>query len=220
MNDIVRPDFDNMPIGKLREYASHMQIALAKTATKAEIKEAILRKLEGRAAPMLASKEDKVPPGHARIILNEDSTPGSKNYPVVFNINGYVCTVPRGKEIIVPMRVLRALQDAKVKRLTQKSVQDEYGREIFQNSVVTVPSYPYQVLEMVPGPEPLTALEQQKKKTMGPRKRYRALFGRYPRPAELVRAIEKGFIKLDEEEELAASEAMLTVKETEDNKQE
>ena len=219
MNDIARPDFDEMPIGKLREYASHMQIALAKTATKQEIKQAILRKLEGKAAPMLAGQGDKVPPGHAKIIINEDPTPGSKNYPVVFNINGYVRTVPRGKEIIVPMRVVRALADAKVKRLSQKSVQDEYGREIYQNAVVTVPSYSYQVLDMTPGPEPLTALEQQKQRTQGPRKRYRQMFGRYPRPAELVRAIEKGFIKLDQDEELAVSDAIITVKE-ENNEQE
>lgn len=221
MNDIARPDFDNMPIGKLREYASHMQLALAKTATKEDIKQAIFRKLEGRAAPMLAGKEDKVPPGHARIIINEDATPGAKNYPIPFNINNYVCTVPRGKEVIVPMRVVRALRDAKVKRLTQKSVQDTYGREVFQNAVVTVPSYSFQVLESVEGPEPLTPLEQQKKKTMGPRKRYRQMFGRYPRPSELVRAIEKGFIKLDQEEELAGAEAMmLSNEETANNEQE
>lgn len=213
MNTIATPDFDSMPIGKLREYASHMQIALAKTATKEEIKQAILRKLEGRSAPLLASAADKVPPGHARIVINEDPTPGSKNYPVPFNINNYVCTVPRGKEVIVPLRVVRALKDAKVKRLTQKTVQDQYGRDVFQNAVVTVPSYPFQILELVPGPEPLTPLEQQKKKTMGPRKRYRAMFGRYPRPAELVRAIEKGFIQLDVEEELAASDAILVSKE-------
>lgn len=202
MNDIARPDFDNMPIGKLREYASHMQIPLAKTATKEDIKQAIMRKLEGRAAPLLASKDDKVPPGHAKIIINEDASPGAKNYPIVFNVNGYVCTVPRGKEIIVPQRVVRTLSDAKVKRIVQKSVQDQYGREVFQNTTVTVPSYAFQVLESNPGPEPLTPLEQQKQRTMGPRKRYRAMFGRYPRPAELQRAIEMGFIKLDRTEEL------------------
>lgn len=209
MNAIARPDFDTMPIGKLREYASHMQIALAKTATKQEIKDAILRKLEGKAAPLLAADVNKVPPGHAKIILNEDPTPGAKNYPVVFNINGYVCTIPRGKEVIVPMRVVRALADAKVKRLAQKTTQDQYGREIYQNTVVTVPSYPYQVLEMVPGPEPLTPLEQQKKRTQGPRQRYRAMFGRYPRPAELQRAIERGFIKLEQEEEFVLPDSML-----------
>lgn len=221
MNDIARPDFDSMPIGRLREYASHMQIALAKNATKSEIKEAILRKLEGRAAPLMAQDVGKVPPGHAKIIINEDPTPGSKNYPVVFNVNGYVCTVPRGKEIVVPMRIVRALADAKVKRLSQKAIQDEYGREIYQNTVVTVPSYPYQVLEMVPGPEPLTALEQQKRRTQGPRQRYRAMFGRYPRPAELVRAIERGFIKLHEDEELAVADQTLAVKEEQkENEQE
>lgn len=219
MNDIARPKFDEMKIGELREYASHMQIPLAKTATKEEIKQAIMRKLEGRAAPLLAKEGQKVPPGHAKIIINEDPTPGSKNFPIPFNINGYVCTVPRGKEIIVPMRVVRALQDAKVKRRSQKAVQDQYGREVFQDTVVTVPSYSFQVLESVPGPEPLTALEQQKKRTMGPRKKYRAMFGRYPRPAELVRAIEKGFIKLDQEEELEASTAMLLNKEEENNTQ-
>lgn len=219
MNTIARPDFDSMPIGKLREYASHSGIALSKTASKEDIKQAILRKLEGRAAPMLAGASDKVPPGHAKVILNEDPTPGAKNYPVVFNINGYVCTIPRGKEVIVPMRVVRALQDAKVKRKVQTTVQDNFGREVYRDSTVVVPSYPFQVLDITPGDEPLTALEQQKKKTMGPRKRYRQLFGRYPKPAELVRAIERGFIKLDAEEELAASDAMLISKE-ETNEQE
>lgn len=219
MTTIARPDFDNMPIGKLREYASHMQIALAKTASKEDIKQAIMRKLEGKAAPMLAGAEDRVPPGHARIIINEDPTPGAKNYPIPFNINGYVCTVPRGKEVIVPKRVVRALQDAKVKRLTQKSIQDQYGREVFQNAVVTVPSYSFQVLEFVDGPEPLTPLEAQKKRTMGPRKRYREMFGRYPRPAELVRAIERGFISLSEDEELTVSESMIVNKEDNTNQE-
>jgi hypothetical protein len=221
MNDIARPDYESMPIGKLREYASHMQIALAKTATKEEIKEAIYRKQAGRAGPILASKGDKVPPGHSLIIINEDANPGAKNFPIPFNINNYTCTVPRGKEVIVPNRVVRILRDATVKRLVQKTVQDQYGREVYQNAVVTVPSYSFQVLESAPGPEPLTPLEQQKQKTMGPRKRYRQMFGRYPRPAELVRAIEKGFIKLDQEEELAGVEAMMVTKEeTANNEQE
>lgn len=206
---IARPDFANMPIGKLREYASHMQIALAKTSTKEEIRQAIERKLAGRTATVLATVDGKVPPGHAKIIINEDATPGSKNFPIYMNINGYQCTIPRGKEVIVPMRVVRTLQDAKVKRLVQMETLDNYGRTIFQNSTVTTPSYPFQVLESVPGPEPLTALEIQNKKKEGPRKRYRALFGRYPRHAELNRAIEKGLITLDQEEQLAIPTAIL-----------
>lgn len=200
MNDIVSVDFDAMKISELREYAAHMRIPLAKTATKEEIKEAIKRKLAGRAAPVLAKQGDKVPPGHAKIIINEDPNPGSMQVPIYLNANGYVCTIPRGKEVIVPMRVVRVLQDAKVNRLVQKEVQDQYGRMVFQNTTVTVPSYPFQVLEVNPGPEPLTILEKQKLRSNGPRKRYAEMFGRYPRPAELRRAIEKGLIKLHEDE--------------------
>lgn len=200
MNDIVSVDFDSMKISELREYAAHMRIPLAKTATKEEIKEAIKRKLAGRAAPVLAKQGDKVPPGHAKIIINEDPNPGSMQVPIYLNANGYVCTIPRGKEVIVPMRVVRVLQDAKVNRLVQKEVQDQYGRMVFQNTTVTVPSYPFQILEVNPGPEPLTILEKQKLRSNGPRKRYAELFGRYPRPAELRRAIEKGLIKLHDDE--------------------
>jgi len=200
MNDIVSVDFDAMKISELREYAAHMRIPLAKTATKEEIKEAIKRKLAGRAAPVLAKQGDKVPPGHAKIIINEDPNPGSMQVPIYLNANGYVCTIPRGKEVIVPMRVVRVLQDAKVNRLVQKEVQDQYGRMVFQNTTVTVPSYPFQILEVNPGPEPLTILEKQKLRSNGPRKRYAELFGRYPRPAELRRALEKGLIKLHDDE--------------------
>ena len=208
-DSISRPDFAEMPIGKLREYASHMQIVLAKTATKEEIRKAIEQKLAGRSAVKYAAVDGKVPPGHAKIIINEDSTPGSKNFPIYMNINGYECTVPRGKEVIVPMRVVRTLNNAKVKRRSQMEVQDDYGRNVFKETTVTVPSYPFQVLEMTPGPEPLTALEISKKKTMGPRRRYRALFGHWPRGNELNRAIEKGLISLQDTEDLTAASAML-----------
>lgn len=208
-NEIARPDFADMPIGKLREYASHMQLPLAKTATKEEIRQAIEKKLAGRTAAVLASKDGKVPPGHAKIIINEDATPGSKNFPIYMNVNGYQCTIPRGKEVIVPMRIVRALTDAKVKRRSQMEVQDEYGRNIFRETTVTVPSYPWQLLDSTPGPEPLTALEISKQKSMGPRRRYRDLFGHWPRGNELNRAIEKGLISLQDDEELTTASAML-----------
>lgn len=200
MNDIARPNFEEMSIGHLREYAAHMQIPLAKTAKKEDIKEAILRKLQGRTSAVIAQRGDKVPPGHAKLIINEDPAPGAKNFPVYFNINGYQCTIPRGKEVIVPMRIVRALQDAKVKRRVQSAVPDQWGREVFRETTVTVQSYPYQLLDMTPGEEPLTAHEQAKRRTNGPRQRYAQMFGRWPRPADLRRAIEKGLIKLDNED--------------------
>ena len=66
-NEIVRPDFSTMPIGKLREYASHMQLPLAKTATKEEIRQAIERKLAGRSAAVLATKMARFHPAMLRL---------------------------------------------------------------------------------------------------------------------------------------------------------
>lgn len=200
MNDIVRPNFDEMPIGTLREYAKHLQVPLAKTATKEQIKEAIIKKLNGRTAAVIAQEGNKIPPGHAKIRIHEDPSPGAKNYPVYFNINGYECTIPRGKEVIVPKRIVRGLQDAKVKRRSQIAVQDGYGRDVFRETTVVVPSYPFDLIDQTPGDEPLTNLEKHKQKTNGPRERYAAMFGRWPRPADLRRALEKGLIKLDNDE--------------------
>lgn len=201
-NLIETPDFASMDIGKLRQYASHLRIAIPKTATKKDIIAAIDAKLQGRTTAILADNETQLKPGHAKIMILEDPTPGSSNFPVYLNCNGYTCTIPRGKEVIVPMRVVRTLQDATVVRTKQSMVVDNHGREIFQNTNVRVPSYPFQILEMRGGPEPMTPLEIAKEKTMGPRRRYRDMFGRWPRPRELTRAIEQKLISLESGEEL------------------
>ena len=211
-NTIDTPDFASMDIGKLRQYASHLRVAIPKTATKKDILEAINAKLAGRTTPVLADDSTTVKPGHAKILIIEDPTPEASNFPVYLNCNGYVCTIPRGKEVIVPMRVVRTLQDATVLRRKQSMTVDQHGREIFKDTTVRVPSYPFQILEMTPGPEPLTAFEIAKEKTMGPRRRYRDMFGRWPRPRELTRAIEQKLISLEKGEELTeAAQASIEV---------
>jgi hypothetical protein len=202
---IEQPNFNEMPIAKLREYAKHMRLPLAKTATKLEIIEAIDRKLNGRAAPEFAMSDSKVKPGYAKIRLLSDPMPGAANYPVFVNANGYVCMIPRDVDVIVPQRVVRVLNDAVVRRKKQALVSDNHGREVFTDTEVVVPSYPFQILEMTPGEEPLTILEKGKLKTIGPKRRYRQMFGRWPRPRELTRAIEQKLISLNDDEVLEAS---------------
>lgn len=204
--DIESPDFDSMDIGKLRQYASFMQITVPKTAKKEDIIELIKSKKSGKASPVLADGTSKVPPGHAKIILAEDPSPGHKNFPVYVNANGYECTIPRGVEVIVPMRVVRVLSDAKVSKTKQTQNVDQHGREYTQDSKVTVLSYPFQVLEMSPGPEALTNLEKSKLKAHAPRKRFKDRFGYWPKPGQLHRAIEKGVLDLREGEELTSEE--------------
>lgn len=206
-NIIEQPDFNTMDRPKLMQYASHLRLPFSNTATKADLIELIDRKLKGRTTPALAEHVSQVPPGHAKIRILEDPMPGSSNFPVYLNCNGYECTIPRGKDVIVPMRVVRTLTDATVKRKKQESRVDAQGREFTQDVDVSVPSYPFQVLEMTPGPEPLTNLERAKLKGIEPRRRYRNRFGYWPRPGQLHAAISKGILDLSSEEELPDSEA-------------
>lgn len=204
-NVIKGPDFEGMSEEKLREYAKHMRIAVKAKASKEEILEAIYNRQNSRAAPTLADKSKELKPGYARILIHEDPTPGAKQIPVYLNSNGYECTIPRGVEVEVPMRVVRVLNDAKVKRRQQRTVQDNFGRETFAETTVTVPSYPFTIVEQKDGPEVLTSAELAKLKSFGPRRRYAMQFGHYPTPAELTRAIEQGLVKIGTDEQSDAT---------------
>lgn len=209
-NKIESPSFKDMDIGQLRHVASHMRLPIAKTAKKEDILKAIEAKASGKIIPELAGEGSTVKPGYAKIMLLEDPMPGASNFPVYLQCNDYTCLLPRGVELIVPQRVVRTLNDAKVKRRKQALVQDSYGRETFKDTTVIVPSYPFQVLESVPGPEPLTNLEIAKRRSAGPKRRYRQMFGRWPRPKELTRAIEQKLITLEDDEVLdPVTESML-----------
>lgn len=184
MVDVIKaPNFEEMDEEKLRAYAKHMRIPVKTSATRDQLLAAITERQSKRVAPTLADGDSEVKPGYAKIVIHQDPTPGSKQIPVYLNANGYECTIPRGVEVIVPRRVVRTLKDAKVNRRQQTTVQDANGREIFAETVVVVPSYPYTVLEEVPGPEPLTAAELSKLKSYGPRERYAYQFGHWPNPA-------------------------------------
>lgn len=201
MSLIENVNYEELDIGKLRQYASHLRVAIPKTAKKDEIIAAIKHKLAGRVAAKIADETTTLKPGYARIKVLSDPMPGAMNYPIFVNANGYICQIPRDIEVVVPKSVVDVLNDAKVKRFKQVPFQDEHGRETFKNTVVVQPSYPFQVLEIAPGPAPMTNLERTKAKTAGPKRRYREMFGRWPRPKELARAIEQGLITLDIKEE-------------------
>lgn len=208
MAELIKgPDFASMTIGQLRQYASHARMALDKTATKEDIIIALNKKLGDRSMPELAHAESTVKPGYSKIRVLSDPMPGASNLPIFVGCNGYNCLIPRDVDVIVPHRVVRTLRDALQIVKKQMSTQDQYGREVFKNVEVKVPSYPFQELESVPGPEQLTSWEMAKLRTIRPRERYRDLFGHWPNGRELIRAIEQKLISLDPEETLSASDA-------------
>ena len=207
MSTVETPNLKDLSIAQLREYAKHLRLPLESTATKEDILKIIENKLNGRVVPMLASQNNVIPPGYAKIRVLEDPTPGSANIPVYVNFNGYEATLPRGVDIVVPMRVVRGLNDAAVNRKKQTIAPDSQGREAFRETVVRTPSFPFQVIEVNPGPEVRTAHEQNKLKLQRPREKYRDLFGRWPRGGDLTRAIEKGLIKLGDDDSLPKAES-------------
>lgn len=207
MSVVETPNLKELTIAQLREYAKHLRLPLERTATKEDILKQIEAKLNGRVVPQLASEGSKIPPGYAKIKIFEDPTPGSQNIPVYLNSNGYEATIPRGVDVIVPMRVVRTLNDAIVNRRKQTMGPDANGREMFRETTVPTPSYPFQVIDFTPGPEVRTAHEQNKLKLQRPREKYKAMFGRWPRPGDLTRAIEKGLIKMDADDALPKAEA-------------
>jgi len=209
MSTVETPNLKELTIAQLREYAKHLRLPLERTATKEDILKSIEAKLNGRTVPTLSSHVDKVPPGYAKIRILEDPTPGAANIPIYININGYEATLPRGVDIVVPMRVVRGLNDAAVNRKKQTIAPDAQGREVFREVVVRTPSFPFQVIEMTPGPEVRTAHEQNKLKIQRPREKYRAMFGRWPKHGDLTRAIEKGLIKLDAEDSVPQAEQQM-----------
>ena len=211
---IEQPNFKDMDIAKLRSYATHLRLALARTDTKEDIVAKIEAKLKDKTMAKLSGEGDSIPPGHAEIMVLRDPMPGAENLPVYINANGYQATLPRGVKIIVPMRVLRILNDAVAHRRVQK--QSEPGKPINEEVVPTL-SYPYQVFGSTPGPEPLTKLEEAKAKTMGPRRAYRNLFGHWPKPHELRRAITEGLVTLGKNDKLQDGTATLNSEDMIDN---
>lgn len=202
MSELSNVNFQEMDIAKLREYAKHLRLAAAKTWTKEDYIKAIDAKLNGRSMPELANSLSDVKPGYAKITVHEDATPGASNIPVYVNANGYVCTIPRGVQVIVPQRVVRVLNDAKVNKRKQAIVIDNAGREVFKETTVSAPSYPFTVHEQTPGPEVLTAHERAKQRQAKLRKRYKQMFLHWPKPGDLARVIEKGLLKLDDDDQL------------------
>lgn len=209
MSTVQNADLKELTIAQLREYAKHLRVPLERTATKEDILKIIEAKISGRSVPLLASQNNTVPPGYAKIRVLEDPTPGAANIPVYVNFNGYEATLPRGVDIIVPMRVVRGLNDAVVNKKKQTIAPDANGREAFRETVVRTPSYPFQILEVTPGPEVLTSHEQNKLKMQRPREKYRQMFGRWPKAGDLTRAIEKGLIKLDADDSLPQAESAM-----------
>lgn len=196
-------NFETMTIGQLREAAKHMRVAVERTATKTDIIEALNAKQRNRTLASPADKTSDIAPGYVRIRIDESQN-SNKQIPVYLFDNGLEYTIPRGVEVDVPARIVRHLQNATVKRHNQ--IEGEDGKP--KTTIIQVLQYPFRVIDSNPGPEIKTKREASAERLMGPRRRYRDLFGRWPRNRDMTRAIESGLLKVGMDEDLPDAEVV------------
>jgi hypothetical protein len=197
-------ELETYDIAKLRKFASYNRVAISREMSKSDIIAAIKAKTKDRDVVLLAEAGSMPAPGFARIILHRDPTPGAGNRPVYVHVNGYKCTIPRGVEVDVPIKVVNVLNDAKEMRKEEDPSQPYNSPSRWRN--VAVHSYPFQTLSMTPGPDPRPGLEKNKLAKYGPRVAFRDKFGRWPKRAELLEAIKDGIVKLNSGQDVDAKE--------------
>lgn len=185
---------DTMTEAALRKYADLQRVPVTKDMTRKEIIAVIKARQKDRATVEIAETGTRPKQGWARIELMKDQSPGASNRPVYVNANGYRCTIPRGVEVDVPLKVVSVLNDSRSMRVSEdpdKPFNDprRYRKEM-------LPSYPFQVKDINQGPDPRPGHELGKLAKQGPREEFRQQFGRYPRKDELIQAQKEGFIKL------------------------
>lgn len=82
-------------------------------------------------------------PGHARIKINKTEL-NKQGRPVIVGLNGKMCSLPVGAEIVVPNALVEILNHA---TRYEYEVDPAQGNELVRREVQ---SYPFSVLEMAP----------------------------------------------------------------------
>ena len=203
-------DLEKMTIAQLRQYASLMRVAVAKDSTKLEILAAIKHRARGQTLVKVSDPNGPPPPGFVKIKILKDSSPRSKNIPVYIHINGRTATLPRGVAINVPEKVVEVLRNSTHPQLIEDS--EKAFNDSKRIRIEASPSYPFEVLDRTPGPDPWPGNEIGKRASYGPREKFWKMFGRWPKRGEVHDAIKQGFIKMEPTE-------MLTRSETEEKKE-
>lgn len=193
MTDINKPhkdeaaDISDLSLADLRKWAKLMGINAQRDWTVADFVRAI--KAQQEASKYLqTSSGSNLEPGHARVLIHKDPTPGHSNSPIPLGLNGRQVFAPRGVEITLPIEYVGVLADAKTTITVQKKEPD---RDNPQGVVVeeTIQSYPFQVIEV----KPHTAESQFKRvgydnrlETYKRRAAFRDAIGKWPTTAELI----------------------------------
>lgn len=164
----LRETLEKVSIQELRQKAvKNFGIKLTREMTKDDIINQIIGM--SHKAEFAGMSEGDLKPGWARIRVHPVN---GRMFPFYVNCNGYQCFIPFNVEVDVPRKVLGVLNDAEEFRVTA----DEYGNE--QKSFEL--SYPFSIIQDVPGPDPRPGYEVQREIYLKPKYRFREKFGYWP----------------------------------------
>lgn len=177
---------DNLDIAMLRKAAKVLNIQAQRDWDKGDFVAAIKAKQEQKTAADVVFDNALGPkPGHARIVLHRDPTPGHKNGPVQCGVNGRLLHIPRGVEVDIPIPHMRALESARatITRQQQGNSRDNPSGLYKDEELM---SYPFQLVAITPGgtfSNPNDSRQVQARAAQA----FADVFQRYPTGGELAK---------------------------------
>lgn len=175
---------DALSMADLRTLAKVLGITSQRDWTKEDYVKAIQAKNSKHGTEVVVDESLGLKPGHARVMIHRDPTPGHGNKPVHVGFNGKLYAIPRGLTVEVPKPVIESLKNA----VTTYTEQDkEPSRDnpggTFRDSARV--SYPYQVLAEDPRP---WAGQDPRSRSYAERKAFYDRYGAWPTEGELKEA--------------------------------
>lgn len=194
--DQEKDRFDDMSIAQLRSYAKLIGATIGRDYTTEDIKRVIRAKQKKGNFIAAADTSSDIPPGRYRIVIHKDTEFGVKagSRPVTVTVNSVPFTMPRGVPCDVPEKVVRVLENSVHYTMSEDAANEGPGKGMTLAEVKL--SYPFQVLGMTPGPDPMPGSEKSKARYYLMRKAFCDEFGYWPKNrAMLDEAIKEGLIK-------------------------
>lgn len=178
----------DLPIGQLRKQAATLYgINVTKEMERDDILAAI--KAKGNKSDFAFEARGDMPkPGWARITLH--NMPGEPTRPQVFTVNGYRCAVPKGVEVDVPIKLYKAIKDAKRKRLEEDKTEAVNSPKRWR--WIESDSYPCTLHAITPGPDPRPGHERTKEAKLRPYHAFMKNYGYWPTASMVKQAIIDG----------------------------
>lgn len=141
-----------LDIADLRRLAKILNITAQRDWTKSDYAAAIQKhQADEHTASLAILVGGNAPkPGHSRILIHRDPSPGHKNGPVHVVLNGHIFSIPRGVEVDVPTPFVEVLANARtivVKQLAGDGRENPTGSYKDEEQM----SYPFQIIASTPG---------------------------------------------------------------------